>query len=109
VILDSKNCINMAELTVHTSLLFDPKEKKNRQNVSITVDTASGLMVRILERDDESVPDMKDGDIDLRGKYVMPGLVDAHTHVFLHSYEYVNNWNSRDCEKVMANAGFRIN
>ncbi|OKL56685.1 hypothetical protein UA08_07996 [Talaromyces atroroseus] len=77
----------MVQLTIHTSLLFDPKVKKNRKNVSITVDTASGLIVRVFERADENVQTMNEGDIDLRGKYVMPGLVDAHTHVFLHSYD----------------------
>jgi imidazolonepropionase-like amidohydrolase len=85
----------MTELTIHTSLLFDPKLKKNRENVSIAVDTASGLIVKVIERDDANVPfaqNLKDGDIDLRGKYVMPGLVDAHTHVFLHSYEYVTSY-----------------
>lgn len=84
----------MTELTIHTSLLFDPKLKKNCENVSITVDTASGLIVKVFERDDANVPFaqiLKDGDFDLRGKYVMPGLVDAHTHVFLHSYEYVTS------------------
>ncbi|QGA21632.1 hypothetical protein EYB26_009343 [Talaromyces marneffei] len=82
----------MTELTVHTSLLFDPKLKKNRENVSITVDTASGLIVKVFERDDATIPfaqTLNDGDVDLRGKYVMPGLVDAHTHIFLHSYDEV--------------------
>jgi imidazolonepropionase-like amidohydrolase len=80
----------MTQYTVHTSWLFDPKAKQARRDVSITVDTASGLIVRIFERDDEGRPfseTMKEGDLDLRGKYVLPGLVDAHTHVFLHSYE----------------------
>ena len=76
----------MAQFDVHTSTLFDPKQKCVRKNVSITVDSASGLIVRVYERttDADAVPA---DDIDLRDKFVMPGLVDAHTHVFLHSYE----------------------
>lgn len=80
----------MTQYTLHTSWLFDPKNKKVRQNVSITVDSATGLITRVFERDDERQPflkSIKEGDIDLRGKYILPGLVDAHTHVFLHSYE----------------------
>ncbi|KAJ4204947.1 hypothetical protein NW759_014756 [Fusarium solani] len=56
--------------------------------MSVTVDSETGLIVRVFERDDQKKPS-KAGDIDLRGKYVMPGLVDAHAHVFLHSYESV--------------------
>jgi imidazolonepropionase-like amidohydrolase len=80
----------MTQYTLHTSSLFDPKLKKVRRNVSITVDSATGLIHRVYERDDkrQDFSDvMKEGDVDLRGKFVMPGLVDAHTHVFLHSYE----------------------
>lgn len=80
----------MAQFTLHTSWLFDPKLRRARPNVSVTVDASSGLIVRVFERDDEATPfseAMRDGDIDLRGKFVLPGLVDAHTHVFLHSYE----------------------
>lgn len=80
----------MTQFTIHTSSLFDPKEKKVRKNASITVDTITGLIVQVFERKDEqqAFSDIfKEGDYDLRGKYVMPGLVDAHTHVFLHSYE----------------------
>ncbi|EXJ83386.1 hypothetical protein A1O1_07008 [Capronia coronata CBS 617.96] len=80
----------MTEYTIHTSWLFDPKAKQVRTNWSITVDQKSGLIEKIIERDDERQPFedvIKDGDVDLRGKYVLPGLVDAHTHVFLHSYD----------------------
>lgn len=76
----------MVEFDVHTSTLFDPKQKRVRQNVSVTIDSTSGLIVRIYERIEDDVS-FKSGDVDLRGKFVMPGLVDAHTHVFLHSYE----------------------
>jgi len=84
----------MTQYTLHTSWLFDPKVKQVRQNISITVNLATGLITRVFERDDERQPlseIIKEGDIDLRGKYILPGLVDAHTHVFLHSYEWVSN------------------
>ncbi|KAM5343719.1 hypothetical protein ACJ41O_012256 [Fusarium nematophilum] len=80
----------MARFSLHTSTLFDPKVKSVRRNVSITVDSATGLIVRVFERNDEQQPFseiLQEGDIDLRGRFVMPGLVDAHTHVFLHSYD----------------------
>lgn len=84
----------MAQFTLHTSSLFDPKEKRVRKNISITVDPATGLITRVFDRDDENTPladIMQENDIDLRGQFVMPGLVDAHTHVFLHSYESVSH------------------
>lgn len=82
----------MAHFTVHTSWLFDPKLKRARSNISVIVNAVSGLIVQVLERNDEATPFsniFQDGDVDLRGKFVMPGFVDAHTHVFLHSYEWV--------------------
>jgi imidazolonepropionase-like amidohydrolase len=79
----------MTQFTVHTSTLFDPKLQRVRHNVSITVDSTTGLIIRVYERQDAGATSepLPEGDVDLRGKYVMPGLVDAHTHVFLHSYE----------------------
>ncbi|KAK6376126.1 hypothetical protein LTS17_007377 [Exophiala oligosperma] len=74
------------QYTVHTSQLFDPKTKKVQNNWSITVDKQSGRIVKVFERSDEP-ESFPEGDIDLRGKYVLPGFVDAHTHVFLHSYD----------------------
>ncbi|KAL6248225.1 hypothetical protein RBB50_004480 [Rhinocladiella similis] len=74
--------------TIHTSILFDPKKKAFVNDVSVTVDPKSGLIVEVSQRQPgslgESVPN---GDVDLRGKIVMPGFVDAHTHIFLHSYD----------------------
>ena len=77
-----------APYTIHTSVLFDPKKKAFVENVSITVDPVSGLITEVTERSPDQLKDaVPDGDIDLRGKVVMPGFVDAHTHIFLHSYE----------------------
>lgn len=74
--------------TIHTSTLFDPKKKAFVSNVSITVDPISGLIVEVTERKSDSLgSSVLEGDVDLRGKVVMPGFVDAHTHIFLHSYE----------------------
>lgn len=81
--------IMAAPYTIHSSTLFDPKAKAFVSNISITIEPISGLIVDVTQRPTpdslgETVPD---GDIDLRGKVVLPGFVDAHTHVYLHSYE----------------------
>lgn len=77
----------MPQFTIHTSLLFDPKKKKFVQDVSITVDTGSGLIAKVYTRGERLPERVPEGDIDLRGRVAMPGFVDAHTHIFLHSYE----------------------
>jgi cytosine/adenosine deaminase-related metal-dependent hydrolase len=76
-----------SELTVHTSLLFDPKKKAFLKDVSIKVDCDRGSILEVFARSTDNV--ISDNDIDLRGndRVVMPGFVDAHTHIFLHSYE----------------------
>jgi imidazolonepropionase-like amidohydrolase len=71
--------------TLHTSSLFDSKNKKFVKDISVTVDTDTGLITKVISRD-ETTP-VLEGDVDLRGKFVMPGFVDSHTHIFLHSYE----------------------
>jgi imidazolonepropionase-like amidohydrolase len=73
------------QYTVHTSTLFDPKKKKWLSDISITVDPSNGSIVKVFTRESQldAVPV---GDVDLRGKYVLPGFVDAHAHIFLHSY-----------------------
>jgi imidazolonepropionase-like amidohydrolase len=74
--------------TIHTSVLFDPKQKAFVENVSITVDPISGLITEVVQRPSGSLDNaLATEDVDLRGKIVMPGFVDAHTHIFLHSYE----------------------
>lgn len=71
-------------LTLHSSLLFDPRKKAFVKDVTIKIDTQSGGIAEVYER--QSDEEIRDGDIDLRGKVVMPGFVDAHTHIFLHPY-----------------------
>lgn len=73
-------------VTVHASILFDSKKKVFINNVSIVVGLQQGSIFRVYER--KSDDEIRDGDIDLRGKVVMPGFVDAHTHIFLHPYKY---------------------
>jgi imidazolonepropionase-like amidohydrolase len=80
----------MPQITLHTSTLFDPKPKKFIKDISIIVDTDTGLITKIITRNDSErhLPEpMPENEVDLRGKFVMPGFVDAHTHIFLHSYE----------------------
>lgn len=76
------------QYTIHTSTLFDPKEKAFVNDVSITIDPESGLITGVTKRTPGSLgTPVPQGDVDLRGNIVMPGFVDAHTHIFLHSYE----------------------
>ena len=71
-------------LTIHSSLLFDPKKKAFVKDVSIQVDRQQGAIADVFRR--KSDDEIQENDIDLRGKVVMPGFVDSHTHIFLHSY-----------------------
>jgi len=71
--------------TIHSSLLFDPTTKAFLPNRSITVSPATGLIIKAYSRQDNSP--IAEHDIDLRHlPLVLPGLVDAHTHIFLYAY-----------------------
>ncbi|KAK3310902.1 uncharacterized protein B0T15DRAFT_507521 [Chaetomium strumarium] len=73
-------------ITVHTSLLFDPQRKCWLPNVSIQVNPQTGAIVRLHHRNNaDFLSPLDPNDIDLRGKFVLPGFVDSHTHIFLHS------------------------
>lgn len=72
--------------TIHTSCVFDPDRKDFLPNVSVTVNPTTGLITNVYIRQNET-ENIKTSDIDLRHlPVVLPGLVDAHTHVFLHPY-----------------------
>ncbi|KAI1279799.1 hypothetical protein F5Y07DRAFT_33952 [Xylaria sp. FL0933] len=75
-------------LTILTSSLFDSRKRRFVSDISIEVDTSTGLITRTYERS-QSLPNHNVSDsktIDLRGLTVIPGLVDAHAHIFLHGY-----------------------
>jgi imidazolonepropionase-like amidohydrolase len=76
----------MSTFTIHTDLLFDSKGKAFVNNTSIAVDATSGLISRVYARGQPLPKHVSSPDIDLRGKAVLPGFVDAHTHIFLHAY-----------------------
>ncbi|KAI1761597.1 amidohydrolase [Hypoxylon sp. FL1150] len=83
------------EITVHTSSLFDSKHKRFVSDLSISIDAKTGLITKLYKRED-SLPAANVSDentIDLRGLTVLPGLVDAHTHIFLHPYSDVSSLN----------------
>ena len=71
-------------ITIHTSNLFDPKSKKFLSDRSITVDPKTGLIESVYKREKTFPESAYAKDIDLRGKTVLPGFVDAHSHIFLH-------------------------
>ncbi|TGJ77542.1 hypothetical protein E0Z10_g10731 [Xylaria hypoxylon] len=91
------------QLTIHTSTLFDSRKKRFASNISIEVDTSTGLITRTYERSQslsrQNVSDSKT--IDLRGLTVVPGLVDAHTHIFLHGYSETPSMNQMRDESLV--------
>ncbi|KAI1155263.1 hypothetical protein F4825DRAFT_68641 [Nemania diffusa] len=91
------------QLTIHTSSLFDSKNKRFLSDISIDVDTHTGLIARTYKRS-HSLPqhDVSDSrTVDLRGLTVLPGLVDAHTHIFLHGYDETPSMNQMRDESLV--------
>lgn len=77
----------MGKYTIHTSKLFDPKTKHVQFDMSVTVDEQTGEVVKVVQRSEPLPESIIAPDVDLRGKFVCPGFVDAHTHIFLHAYD----------------------
>ncbi|KAI9653625.1 MAG: hypothetical protein M1821_006972 [Bathelium mastoideum] len=78
-----------SSFSVHTSLLYDPQQKRFLQDISLAINPSTGLITQVSRRASAALPTdyNADRDIDLRDLTVIPGLVDAHTHIFLHSYD----------------------
>ncbi|KAF7896173.1 hypothetical protein EAF00_006188 [Botryotinia globosa] len=72
------------EYWIHTTTLFNSRTKSFDKNVSLRVNTKTGSITKVSTRETSSITSLGDNDLDLRGKTVLPGFVDAHTHVFLH-------------------------
>ncbi|KXJ88372.1 hypothetical protein Micbo1qcDRAFT_185009 [Microdochium bolleyi] len=91
-------------LTVHTSVLFDSEAKQFVKNVSVEADTSTGLITKVWQRpgDGKDVQlGSADNVLDLRGYTVLPGFVDAHSHVFLHSYRVTPSLNQERDESLV--------
>ena len=91
------------EFFVHTSLLFDPAQKKFLDNISLVVNRTTGLVTDTYQRYSSSIPSDHDSprDVDLRHLTVLPGLVDAHTHILLHSYSETPSLNQERDESLV--------
>lgn len=62
--------------------LFDGEEVSIQKNAWFIVDDESGKIVKLGFNDPQST----EKTVDLEGKYVMPGLVNAHTHIMMNPH-----------------------
>ncbi|GME82896.1 unnamed protein product [Ambrosiozyma monospora] len=77
---------------IYTTTVFNPLTLKFESDITFTVDPALGLITDVEKRKSSEIPhSLNSNDIDLSGKIVLPGFVDAHTHIFLHSYDEKGN------------------
>ncbi|KAF2755567.1 isoaspartyl dipeptidase-like protein [Pseudovirgaria hyperparasitica] len=90
----SPNSLSIYEdesFTIHTALLFSSPYRMFLQNISLVISRTSGLILKTYSRASASAPDpLPPSDIDLTHLTILPGLVDAHTHIFLHAYSEVS-------------------
>lgn len=88
-------------LTIYTDCLFDPKKKAFVKDTSIEVSPKTGLITKVYQRKDALPTSIDELDIDLRGKCVLPGFVDAHTHILLHAYSEASSLNQMRDESIV--------
>ncbi|KAI1454149.1 amidohydrolase [Annulohypoxylon moriforme] len=89
------------EITILTSSLFDSKKKQFLKDISLTIDTSTGLITKVAQTPRNENASSNPNTIDLRNLTVLPGLVDAHTHIFLHPYSEVSPINQMRDESVV--------
>ena len=85
--------------TIHTSLLFDSKTKSWLTDVSLVISPKSGNVISRSQRTPST--SIAPNDLDLRGYTIIPGLVDAHAHIFLHSYSETPSINQERDESAV--------
>ena len=89
--LPKKSLSSSDTYTVHTRCLFDSLLTKFLPNVSLTISRKTGLITKVHHRSSldpaSCTHPVTPKDLDLTHlPCVIPGLVDLHTHIFLHSY-----------------------
>lgn len=87
--------------TVHTDLLFDSKKKAFVRDTSIEIDIDTGLVSKVYRRTSALPQHIAAPDIDLRGRCVLPGFVEAHAHIFLHAYSETTSLNQMRDESLV--------
>uniref|UniRef100_A0A0W0FJ74 Amidohydrolase-related domain-containing protein n=1 Tax=Moniliophthora roreri TaxID=221103 RepID=A0A0W0FJ74_MONRR len=87
--------------------LFDSQSQELLRDQVITVDTKSGLIINVQTIAPEVLRDIgKPEVIDLRDFTVLPGFVDVHVHMFLHSYEETS-WDDQLTKESLAERTIR--
>ncbi|WVQ81864.1 hypothetical protein IAT38_003991 [Cryptococcus sp. DSM 104549] len=74
--------------TIHTSLLFISQGAFFKDKpFAVTISPSTGKIVSVAPSSLSPTDPVPQDDIDLRSNFtVLPGFVDAHTHIFLHPY-----------------------
>ncbi len=87
--------------TIYTSSLFSPHSLSFHSDIALTVSTSTGLITKVEEHSLTMSGAVESPDIDLRGLAVLPGFVDAHTHIFLHDYAEASSLNQMRDESLV--------
>ncbi|KAK7051468.1 hypothetical protein VNI00_004442 [Paramarasmius palmivorus] len=86
--------------------LFDSKRGEFLHDQAITVDTTTGLIVDVQAITPEILRAVDKEHIDLRQMTVLPGFVDVHVHMFLHSYAETS-WDDQVTKESLAERTIR--
>ncbi|KAF1344451.1 hypothetical protein BDV97DRAFT_267369, partial [Delphinella strobiligena] len=87
---------------IHTTLLFDSFTKTFCRDKTLLVNPHTGLIEDVYTRTSPPQPtSLQSPNLDLRGKTVVPGLVDAHTRIFLHEYATTSSINQERDESIV--------
>jgi imidazolonepropionase-like amidohydrolase len=88
--------------SIHTNLLFHSPTATFQKNISLRISSSTGLITHVDARPSSALPSSSSpDDIDLRAFTVLPGLVDAHTHIFLHPYSEASSINQERDESLV--------